>query len=338
MHIAKRKPLIPVMKSLSSFVLARLLASPLFAADTVPLTQPSATPLPGVEGRFDHASADVATHRLFFAALGNNTLEVVDVRAGKRVHTIGGLKKPQGVLFLAELNLLVVANGGDGSCRFYDGASYAEKGRITKVDDADNVRFDAKAKRVYLGYGEGALGVIDPVAMKLTGSILLAGHPESFQLEADGPRIFVNVPDAKQVAVVDRTAGKVIATWTVDEFRANFPMALDEGRHRLFIGCRTPARLLAFDTQSGKRVTDAPLSGDIDDLFFDAKTSRLFASCGEGFIDVFHFELPAKLERTHKLATAAGARTAFFHADLGLFLAVPHRGAQGAEIREYRVH
>jgi hypothetical protein len=310
-----------------------MVTSPLVAEDPPPLALKQSIALPGVTGRFDHAAADPATHRLFFAALGNNTLEVVDLAGGKRLHTITGLKKPTGVLFLADENLLVVANGDDGTCRFYDGTNYEEKGRVREVDDADNLRFDAKAKRIYLGYGEGALGVIDPATMKLTKSIALARHPESFQLEQDGSRIFVNVPDAKNIAVVDRTAGKVVATWGVDEFRANFPMALDEPRHRLFIGCRTPARLLVFDTQSGQRVADAPLSGDIDDLFFDAASSRLLASCGEGFIDVFHFEAPNHLSRTHRLPSAAGARTAFFTAGLGFCLAVPHRGAQAAEIR-----
>ena len=303
------------------------------AEDTSPLVVKQSIALPGVEGRFDHAAADPATHRLFFAALGNNTLEVVDVAAGQRLHTVGGLKTPTGVLFLAEENLLVVACGGDGTCRFYDGTSYAEKGRVTGLDDADNLRFDAQAKRIYLGYGEGALGVLDPATMKLTGRIALARHPEAFQLEHDGPRIFVNIPEAKQIAVVDRAAGKVVATWAVDEFRANFPMALDEAQHRLFIGCRTPARLLAYDTQSGQRLADAPLSGDIDDLFFDAPSARLLASCGEGFVDVFRIETPARLERTHRLPSAAGARTAFFAGKLGFCLAVPHRGAQSAEIR-----
>ena len=322
---------------LEPLLAALSLAWPLHAEEPAPLTLQRAIALPGVEGRFDHAAFDAATHRLFFAALGNNTLEVVDVAAGKRVHSIAGLKMPTGVLFLAEENLLVVACGGDGTCRFFDGTSYAEKGRVTGVDDADNLRFDAQARRIYLGYGGGALGVIDPVAMKLIASIALAKHPESFQLEENGPRIFVNVPEAKHIAVVDRAAGKVVATWPVGEFRANFPMALAEVQHRVFIGCRAPARLLAFDTQSGQRVADAPLSGDIDDVFFAAATSRLFASCGEGFTDVFHFTAPATLARTHRLPSAAGARTAFFTPKSGFALAVPHRGAQGAEIRVFGV-
>ena len=324
------------MKRVLTFLAACFLASRILAEEAAPLTLKQTLMLPGVEGRFDHAAMEPATHRLFFAALGSNTVEVVDISAGKRLHTITGLKKPTGVLFLPDLNVIVVASGEDGTCRFYDGTTYAEKGRVTGVEDADNLRFDAKGKRIYLGYGEGALGVIDPATMKLTGSIALARHPESFQLEEDGPRIFVNVPDAKEIAVVDRAAGKVVATWPVEDAGANFPMALDEKQHRLFIGCRQPARLLAFDTQSGKRVAGTPMSGDVDDLFFDATTNRLLASCGEGFIDVFRFTAPAELVRSHRLPSAAGARTALFSATRGTFhLAVPHRGPQGAEIRSY---
>jgi DNA-binding beta-propeller fold protein YncE len=319
--------------TLSAMLMISSLAT---AGESGPLTVKGSIPLPNVEGRFDHAAVDLATHRLFFAALGNNTLEVVDVESSKRLHTISGLKKPTGVVFIADMNLLVVASGDDGMCRFYDGTSYAERGRVTGVDDADNLRYDAKAKRVYLGYGEGALGVIDPATMKLLSSIALPKHPESFQMEEDGARIFVNVPDAKQIAVVDRKAGKVVATWPVEAAHANFPMALVETQHRVFVGCRQPAKLLAFDTETGKLAGEATMSGDIDDLFFDPEGSDLLASCGEGFLDVFHFAPPASLTRTHRIASAAGARTSFYSAKLGtLFLAVPHRGAQGAEIRLY---
>jgi hypothetical protein len=307
-------------------------------AAAAPLTLERSIELPGVEGRFDHAAIDLTTQRLFVAALGNDTLEVVDLAQGKRLHTIHGLSKPTGVLYLADLNLLVVAGGDDGTCRFYDGTSYAEKGRVTEVEDADNLRYDAREHRVYLGYGAGALGVIDPATMKLVASIPLAKHPEAFQLEQDGRRIFVNVPDARQIAVVDRVARRVIASWPVEEFGENFPMSLDEARHRLFVGCRAPARLLAFDTETGARVADAPLGGDIDDLFLDSASSRLLAACGEGGVDLFIFAPPAQLVRTHSFPTAAGARTALFSAKLGmLYVAVPHRGAQGAAIRAYRL-
>lgn len=323
------------MKTLLCVTLFCAAAAP--AAEPAPLTLAKTIPLPGVEGRFDHAAYDAKTHRLFFAALGNNTLEVVDVETATRIHSIKGLKKPTGVLFLAEWNVIVVAGGDDGTCRFYDGTSYAEKGRVTGVEDADNLRFDTKAKRIYLGYGEGALGVIDPAAMKLLSSIPLAKHPESFQLEQNGPRIFVNVPDAGHIAVVDRTAGKVIETWPVTQARANFPMSLDESGHRLFVGTRQPAKVQAFDTTTGKLAAESPLKGDVDDLFYDAAHHLLMASCGEGFVDFLSTAAPDKLSPLPPLATADGARTSYWNAEWKWFcIAVPHHGRQAAEIRLYR--
>jgi DNA-binding beta-propeller fold protein YncE len=293
--------------------------------------------LPGVEGRFDHAAADSLTHRVFFAALGNNSLEVLDVKAGKRLHTIADLKKPTGVAFLPGLNLLVVANGDDGTCRFFDGTSYAETGRISGLDDADNVRFDAMAERLYVGFGDGALAVIDPAAIKLVARIDLPKHPESFQLEENGPRIFVNVPEAQQIAVVDRIKGKIVATWPLKENGANFPMALNEKDHRLFVGCRQPSRLLVFNTETGDLVAEASLAGDADDIFYEPTTGRLAASCGEGILDQFTFTAPDKLAHLSALPTAPGARTCYWNAQLGMLaLAVPHRGTQEAEIRLFR--
>jgi DNA-binding beta-propeller fold protein YncE len=208
--------------------------------------------LPGVKGRFDHFAIDTKSRRLFVAALGNNTLEVLDLAAGKRIKTITGLHKPTGVLYLTTPNQIGVANGDDGTFKLFDGTSYALTKTIGSLDDADNVRFDPKTKLIYVGYKDGAVAVIDSATMKQTGSIKLAAHPESFQLEANGSRIFVNIPDVKQVAVVDREAKSVVATWPMTEFTANFPMALDEANHRLFVGCRQPARLVVFDTAAGK--------------------------------------------------------------------------------------
>ena len=302
---------------------------------TFKLTQ--TIPLPGVTGRFDHFAIDVKRHRVFVAALGNNTLEVVDTAAGKYFKSIAGLHKPTGVLYLASLNQVGVANGDDGTFKLFDGTSYDMVKNLGSLDDADNVRFDPKTKMIYVGYAAGALGIIDAAAMKQAGSIKLPAHPESFQLESRGPRIFVNVPDAKQVAVIDREKQLVTATWPMKEFQANFPMALDEANHRLFIGCRKPARLVVFDTTGGKPVTDLAVSDDTDDLFYDATRKRLYISCGEGFLDVVAQREADHYERIERLATVPGARTCFYSRELDrLWLAVPQRGAQPAEIRTYQ--
>ena len=291
-------------------------------------------PLPGVQGRIDHFAIDVKGQRLFVAALGNNTLEVVDLAVGKPVKSIAGLHKPQGVLFLVESNQIGVANGDDGAFKLFDGASYELMKGLDSLPDADNVRFDAKTKLIYVGYGEGALAIIDATTMKQTGSIKLAAHPESFQLEQQGSRIFVNVTDARQIAVIDREKKDVITTWPLAQAKANFPMALDEANHRLFVGCRQPARLVVIDATTGKLITDLPISGDTDDLFYDATRKRLYISCGEGFVDVIDQHDSDNYRLRERIGTRAGARTSFFSGELNEFyLAVPQHGRQEAEIR-----
>lgn len=307
------------------------------AADPAALKLRSAIPLPGVKGRFDHFAIDAKGHRLFVAALGNSTLEVIDTAEGKRLKTISGLHKPTGVLYLAAQNQIAVANGDDGTLKVFDGASYAPVKTLGSLDDADNLRFDATRKQIYLGYGDGALAVFDSATMKKTGSIKLAAHPESFQLETQGSRIFVNLPDAKQVAVIDRDKQTVTATWTTEKFHANFPMALDEVNHRLFVGCRQPARLVVFDTTTGKSIADLGISGDTDDLFYDAKLKRLYVSCGEGFIDVIEQRSADSYQRRERIPTRSGARTSYFSISTGeLFVAVPQRGNEAAELRMFQ--
>jgi YVTN family beta-propeller protein len=316
---------------------ACMIALTLHAAQ-LPLTLAHTVPLPGLKGRFDHFAIDLKGQRLFVAALGNNTLEVIDLANAKRLRSITGLQKPTGVLYLTNANQIAVANGDDGAFRIYNGQDYKSVATVKSLDDADNVRFDGKANRVYVGYGDGALAVIDPVTWKTVGNIKLPAHPESFQLEPNGERIFVNLPDAKQIAVADRTRQTIAVRWPMEKFQANFPMALDEPNHRLFVGCRQPARLVIFDTQIGNSVADLAISGDTDDLFYDPKPNCIYISCGEGFIDVVAQPVPHKYERVHRIPTRAGARTSFFSADRGEFyLAVPEHGSDSAELRIYSV-
>ena len=308
------------------------------AADAPPLKLTKTIPLPKVKGRFDHFAMDAKGQRLFVAALGNDTLEVLDVAEGRHLKSIAGLHKPTGVVFLPEANQIGVANGEDGTFKLFDGVSYELVNSLGGLDDADNVRRDAKTKLIYIGYGNGALGVIDSAARQLIGRIKLAGHPESFQLESDGNRIFVNVPDARQIAVIDRENQAVMVTWPMEKLRANFPMALDEANHRLFVGCRRPARLAVLDTATGQPVTDIAISDDSDDLFYDPGRKRLYASCGEGFIDVIEQRHGDHDEPLAHLPTRGGARTSFYSGEAGrLFLAVPRSGGQPAEIRIFAV-
>ena len=309
------------------------------AEETAPLRLAQTMPLPQVEGRIDHMAVDVAGQRLFVAALGNNSLEVIDLRAGKRIHSISGLREPQGVAYIAAANQIHVACGGDGVVKVYDAKSFDLVTTLRDLDDADNARYDAAAKRVFVGYGSGAVAIIDATTAKRVGDIKLAGHPESFQLESKGNRVFVNVPTAGQVAVVDREKHVVVATWKLSEAKKNFPVALDEANRRLFVGCRQPAALIVLDSDTGKEVASVAIDGDTDDVFYDVKRSRIYISCGAGFIDVLDCKALLPYSLTGKIPTASGARTSLFVPELNrLYLAVPHRGDQPAEVRVYEPH
>ena len=324
------------MKYLLSTVAAVLISMHTGAATGLRLVK--TIPLPGVNGRIDHFCIDLAGERLFVCALENNTVEVIDLRAGIRLKSITGLGAPQGVAYSPEGGRLFVANDRGGLCNIYNGRTLAQTGTVDYKDDADNVRHDAAAKRIYVGYGNGALGIIDATDGKRLGDIKLPGHPEAFQLEKNGARIFVNVPDAHIVAVIDRASGKVAARWGLGLSLANFPMALDEGNHRLFIGCRVPEKLLVLDTTSGREVAAEGIGGAADDIFHDAARGMIYVICGEGSIRIIE-QTDADHYRTVKnIPTAAGARTGLFVPELGsLFVAVPHRGSQQAEIREYKI-
>ena len=233
---------------------------------------------------------------------------------------------------------LAVANGQGEGLQFLNSDDLRFGAVVRLGDDADNVRYDSAAKRVYVGYGAGAIAAVDPATATVTGEAKLPGHPESFQLEHAGTRLFVNVPTAGLIAVVDRKTMNVIASLPVTTAKSNFPMALDETGHRLFVGCRNPAKGLVFDTLTGKQVSAFDIVGDTDDLFFDAARKRLYVSGGEGSIDVFEVDAASHVTRLERIATAAGARTSLWVPDLNrLFLAVPHRGSQRAEIRIYEV-
>jgi DNA-binding beta-propeller fold protein YncE len=292
--------------------------------------------LPKVEGRIDHLAVDLQSQRLFLAALGNNTLEVIDLKAGKVVHSVKGLHEPQGVAFIPEANAVYIANGGDGNCEAFAADSLAPLRNSKFSGDADNLRYDAATKLLYVGYGDGAIGIFEALTGKIVGDIKLPAHPEAFALERSGPRIFVNLPKAKQVVVIDRQKRTVVANWPVTAAASNYPMALDETNHRLFIGCRQPARLLVLDTETGKAVTQMECAGDTDDVFYDAKNKRVYVSGGEGFISVFAQLDADKYQTMARLQTAAGARTSLFVPALGrLYLAVPHRGNQASEVCVY---
>ena len=300
-----------------------------------PLVLEAKIPLGDVFGRIDHMAFDVAHQRLFVAELGNDSVGIVDLKARKTIKTIPRLREPQGVGYVASTDTLYVASAIDGALHLFEGTNFAPGPVIPLGKDADNIRVDAKTGTVFVGYGGGAIAAIDAAKRAKVANWTLRDHPEGFQLSPDGTRIFVNVPDAREIAIVDRATGKV-TTWPARDPRANFPMALaDSGKHVVAV-FRRPARLLAFAATDGKIVAEAETCGDADDVFEDTARHRLYVSCGEGVVDVFE-EKDNGYARLAQVPSVSGARTSFFVPELDrLCLGVRASGGEPAAIWVFR--
>jgi DNA-binding beta-propeller fold protein YncE len=304
--------------------------------DAVPLKLETKIPLGDVRGRIDHMAVDLKRQRLFVAELGNDSVGIVDLQNRKLVSRIPGLKEPQGVGYEPTTDTLYVANAGDGSVRLFDGNDYKATGRIELGSDADNIRIDAASNRVFIGYGSGALAVIDPATRSKVGDIPLKAHPEAFQIAPDTSQIFVNVPDDHDIAVVDRASQKQIGDWPQAGRSTNFPMALDHVRRQVLVIFRAPAALGVFSMTDGKRIATTETCGDADDLFIDAKRALVYVSCGAGFLDVLEVK-EATYRRIARIPTVSGARTSLFVPEMDrLLVAVRASSGEPAAIWMFR--
>jgi DNA-binding beta-propeller fold protein YncE len=266
-------------------------------------------PLPDCKGRIDHLAFDPDRRRLFVAELGNNTVAVIDVDKRRLERRLEGHDEPQGIAYFAALNRLYVADGGDGMVRAYDATALKLVVSHKLSGDADNVRIDVSAKLVYVGYGDGALAALDPDSLKPISDIPLKAHPESFQLASADGRIYVNLPDARKIAVLDRKAGRQIASWPAKIWMSNYPMALDEDEQSVLAVFRLPARIARYSMKDGSVSAEMEVCGDADDVFVDAKRNRVYVICGQGVVDILDRKTLKQVER---VPTSAGARTGLY--------------------------
>jgi hypothetical protein len=299
-------------------------------------------PLEGVKGRFDHFGTGGG--KMFVAELGNNSLAVINLTGMALERTITGVPNPQGVTFSPEANKLFVASGTAQKLYIYDGTSFNLIASLDFPGGADNLRYDKTTKRVYVGCGQdahtGAIVAVDAMTNRRLEEYKVGGEPESFQLEAKGPNIYVNLEQEAEVAVINRTT-KAITKWPLTGVKMNFPMALDEPDHRLFIGTMSPARLVVVDTNSGHMVGVLPSVKWTDDLWYDAARKRIYMTGAEGFVYVFEVKDPDHYQLLSKIPTAVGAATSGYFGGASrkgidtLYVAVPARGSESAEIRFY---
>lgn len=326
------KTLISISLKIPAIILTWLIIIAPLYAEQMPVRLLVKIALPGVSGRIDHMAIDRNNHRLFIAALGNNSLEIVDLQKRKRIRTVPGLREPQGIVFMPGDNRLIISNGGDGSVLVFDTGSLRVIKRINLFQDADNLRYDIFEQRLYAAYGRGAIGIFD-AGYKQIGNIHLPGHPESFALSENDGRIFVNIPAIQSIAVLDTGRQQLTDSWRLPNARGNFPMALDQASRLLLVGTRFPAQLVGLNTQSGKIRFKIPVDGDADDIFIDNRRHRIYVSCGAGYLDVLERNDSGAYQVIKQIPTATGARTSLFVPEMHrLFLAVPRHGRQQAAI------
>ena len=304
-------------------------AAPNAAQAEAPLILEQTIALDSVSGRIDHMAIGAAGKRLFVAELGYGAVDVVDLQAGKAVRRISNLREPQGVAYIPDQDLIVVASAGDGSVRFYRAADLKLVKTIGLGDDADDIRIDPAAS-ILVGYGNGGLAIIDPKTQSKIGDIRLPGHPEGFQVESRSELAFVNVPDAHQIAVVDLKADKQAVGWSTSGLGSNFPMAIGEAGEPLAVVFRSPAMLTILNPTTGAIAEKLDVCGDAGDVFFDAKRGRLYVSCGEGAIDVVTYSRE-RLDRIERLATSRGARTSVFSVQLDQLYVAARAGWLGSK-------
>jgi len=293
-------------------------------------------PLPHVKGGFDLMAADAAGQRLFLAAEDNSTLEVIDLAAGQHIRSVTGLNEPKWVVYRPESQRLYVSNS-DGSVRVLDANTFALIKQFNFPEKSNNLRYDDTTKELFIGVGKqfGEIAILDTVHDAFTGKIALTNYPKQFEL--DGKRIYVNVPKAHHVAVLDRTTMKQVAAWPVCATDENVPMGFDRARHRLFIGCAT-GKLIVLDTASGTAVASLDISTEPDGIYYDATRHQIYISCGAGSIDVVRQLDADHYEIATRIPTAPGAATSLFIQELNRFcLAVPQKDNQTAELRIYEV-
>ena len=295
--------------------------------------------MPGVNGRIDHMAINLTTNTVYVAALGNNSVEIVDLNKGSVVHSIKGLDEPQGVAYIPETNELVVANGGNGNCDFYNAFTYDKLATVDLGNDADNIRYDSINKVIYVGYGNGSMAVINIIDHKKINDIRLSAHPESFQIDQKNNHLIINLPDDNSIAIVDLKSLRVISTWVINNLRSNFPMTLDTTNNSVFIGFRYPAKLVCYDALTGHEKSRNDLVGDVDDVFYYQAKQEVFATGGSGSINIFKRENDSIYSKIANIITREGARTSLLVPSLEtLILAERAYGGKAAALVVYKIN
>jgi hypothetical protein len=309
---------------------------------TPPLTLQAAITLPTGTGKFDHFAYDLKANRLFIAATGNHSIEVLDLNSERLAENLGGIGKPHGLAWLPTTGLLYASDGAEGKLKIFAGSPLSLAKSIELSEDADDMVYDENARLLYVGHGgsdaknPAAIAVIDTTRQTLLVDLPVAAHPEGLEIDHPHDRIFVNVAEAGEVVVIDGASHTQTAAWKLTRAKDNVPLAYDEEHQVLFIACRTPARLLALDANSGNELTDLPSDAGADDLFYDPASRRIYLIAGGGAVDVYQIDAAKAIQAIGVIPTAAGAKTGLLvPSQHALFVGAPATNGKQAELLRY---
>jgi DNA-binding beta-propeller fold protein YncE len=289
----------------------------IIAQEKSPMKLVATTPLPGFTGDFDHFGLDLKGKRLFLTAEDHKTVEVFDLD-GKRITSITGFGQPHAILYMPDVNKLIVTDGdGFGMAELVSGEDYKIVNTIKLPPGVDGAVYDPANKYYYVESGgdekDGKthkVNIIDTKAFKLVGDITLPGnHSEAMAVTRDGKKMYVNLSTPKEVGVVDLGTRELTARWPIPDAETPNSMALDEANHRLFIATRKPPKFFAFNTDTGKVVTTAPISEFNDDMWFDVARKRVYLSGSETTTvlaqkDADHYEFVAEVKTGYRAKTS----------------------------------
>lgn len=331
------------MKIIAVAAILTLLGGHHLCAQTMtPLTLQQTILLPGVTGKFDHFAVDLAKGHLFAAATGHHSVEVIDLKSGSVLQSLAGLGKPHGLVWGADTGSLYVADGSLGEVRVYQGSPLKLTGTLKLSDDADDMVYDQAAHILYVGHGgsnaanPARIAVIDTAKFALIANLPVTSHPEAIDLNAQGQRVYANIADAGEIAVIDTIKRTIAAEWKLADVADNVPLAHDGEHGVLYVACRTPATLLALDEASGAELSRVPTGKQADDLFYDATLRRVYVISGAGEVDVYQVDSPRKLYPLGITHTEAGAKTALFVPSQGkLYVGIPGVDGRSAKISVY---
>jgi DNA-binding beta-propeller fold protein YncE len=308
-------------------------------AAPAPLQRVATITLPYVHGRIDHFSVDVPGRRLFISALGNHTVEVVDLKRDRWLRSIPGVKEPQGECYVANLHKLFTADGKAGTVKVYQGGDLRLLSVIRLDRGPDAEAYDPVTRRLYVGYGGGAagkhygeVGVINAVTDRHVGDIRTSAHPGAILVGQPGRTLFVTVPKTHQILQIDARTGRIVSTW-LSKAGSPVSLALDRRDDRLFVGMRNPAAIEVFDSHTHRLITSLPSVGLMDGLFYDAPHHRIYASGGQGYVAVYQQWSANRYTELARVPTGVNARTSLWVRQLDrYYVAVPASAGHGARV------